>query len=669
MSVDAALRTRLVALNDSQRAWLAQRLRLGGASAAGATRLVAFYTPAGDVSDAELRRHVQAQLPDYMVPAAWIALAALPRMPNGKVDRQALRAEDGIRKTEDGPQAPNPGAAEPAGTASPAGVAQVLAGIWAEVLGIDEIQPSDNFFELGGDSIMSIRLIARAKTAGLTLKPSDLFDHPTLDALALCAAQAQAASAETSHASSSEADPRVGPATLLPIQHWFFEQDLARPNQWNQGVQLIATGRLDPAHTRAAAQHLIDHHEALRARFVPTADGWAHEILPVPDRVPFSHLLVEAREVDQALGALHGQLDITSGPVFHLAQLDVEGGPSRVVLIAHHLVVDAVSWRVLLEDVQTLVLALSRGLAPVLPARSASLIRWGQALQAHAAGAEREPEGRYWRRSGADVTAVPVDTPDGGNTVATAATVRLEISRDETRALLRDIHSAYQTTIVDLLLTALAQVLTRWADSTRVVVAVEGHGREAVLADLDLARTVGWLTSVYPLALTLDPQADLGRQILSIKEQIRAVPLHGVGYGLLRHLRQDALAAELRRQVDPPVLFNYLGQVDRPDNGATLFSHIMEADQGARHGDNARRYRLDIDAAVRDGVFQATFTYSAAQYRAATIEALASRYNDALRALIDHCRSPEAGGRSVSDFSLAGVDENELSKIAKLLGG
>lgn len=664
MSADPHVRARLAALNERQRAWLAQRLRLG-ATAVGTARLVAFYAPAGSVSDADLRRHLQAQLPDHMIPALLVALEQLPRTPNGKVDRQALSvvAMDGRRITDDGRTATGRAPSSVGGSsAAPAGAAATLAAIWAEVLGIDEIQPTDNFFELGGDSIMSIRVIARAKTAGLTLKPSDLFDHPTLEALALCTSQA-----ETPRPPVPE-DPRIGPAPLLPIQHWFFEQNLARPNHWNQGVRLVASGRLDPARTREAARRLADHHEALRARFARTDAGWTHEILPGSDEAPFSHLRLEAVEVDQALKALHGQLDIANGQVFHLAQLDLEGGPSHVVVIAHHLVVDAVSWVVLLEDVQTLLVALHRGLTPTLPAQTGSLIRWGQALQAHAVAPEREPEGAYWRRSGGDVTPLPVDAPGGANTVATAATHTLTLSVDETHTLLREIHGAYQTTVVDLLMTALAQVLTRWAVNPRVVVAVEGHGREAALADLDLSRTVGWLTSVYPLALTLDQNADTGRQILSIKEQMRAVPDRGVGYGLLRYLGPDALAAELRRQTDPPILFNYLGHLDQPTNGAALFSQITAADQGARHGENARRYLVDIDCAVRGGMFEATFTYSSAQYRAATIEALASHFGLALRALIDHCRSPEAGGRSASDFSLAGVDDDELTKIARLLG-
>ncbi len=648
---------RLARLTPAQRALLVRRLPAAPNAGSG-LRLIGYVAGAG-LDGVALREQLRQRLPDHMLPAAVVVLDALPHTPNGKLDRDAL---------------PEPGA-QP--TARPE-VAPIvtddletqLAAIWAEVLGLDFVAPDDDYFELGGDSIMSIRIIARAKTLGLQLKPGDLLEHPTVAGLAAVARKAAAPAVAT-------AARDVDVAPFLPIQHWFAEQTLAHPEQWNQAIVLTARGRLDAALVQAATRALLDHHPALRTRFDFTTR--TQHLEPVPAVPPFSRQVVaDLDDLDAPIAALHAQLDPAAGRVFHVAQFDTDAASSvaassvaatAVALIAHHLVVDAISWRILSEDFQALCLALQRGQAPTLPAASASPLAWAVAAAQRAAAPELAIEAAHWLKQ----TTRPGDArvPGGGvgeNTTGAARTVRVALAPDLTHSLLLDVHGAYNTQVPDLLLTALARALRDWADGDAVTIALEGHGREAAIADLDVSRSVGWFTSVYPVRLAV-PAGGPGEQVLAIKETLRAIPSRGVSHGLLRHLGPAEVAAALRDMPDPEVLFNYLGRADDRFAPTPLFTALREAPVGARHPDNRRRYLLDIDCAVRAGQLECVFTYPGARLSSASVEDLAARYLDALEALIAHCLAPEAGGRSASDFALADLDADEFAKLKDLLDG
>ena len=315
------------------------------------------------------------------------------------------------------------------------------------------------------------------------------------------------------------------------------------------------------------------------------------------------------------------------------------------MLILHHLVVDGVSWRILLEDLHAALAALQRDEPVQLPAKTTSFRRWAEQLVAYAGSAAARAELSYWQRQPwSDAGRLPLDHPDGANTAGSVRTVTSSLSTAETRALLQEVPGVYHTQINDVLLTALVEALAEWTGRRSLLVDLEGHGREALFADADVSRTVGWFTSLFPVRLDLGSATDPGAALKAVKEQLRAVPHRGISYGLLRYLTAEAVPTP-----EPQISFNYLGQLDGPSDLPLRFAdENIGALQGAG---NARAHLIDVSAHVRDGRLQLQWIYSSAIHQASTIEALAADFAAQLQNLIDHCCANE-GGFTPSDFPL-----------------
>ena len=595
----------------------------------GNKRLVAYVVPGeGDCSQAALREHLRAALPDHMIPAAFVEMSALPRTPNGKVDRNALPAPEGQRPEQDrafvAPRTPTE---------------EVLAGIWAEVLRLDRVGVLDNFFELGGDSILTIQIINKVERAGLRLSMRQMFQHQTVAALATVAI--------ASTGSAEEQGPVSGPVALTPIQRWFFEQELADPHHFNQAILLEARERLDLRALAEAVRCLVRHHDALRLRFVREGarvrqvNAGADETVTVAtvdlSAVPAA---AEQQAIEAAAAEVQGSLCLETGPLMRVAVLDLgPERPSRLLLVIHHLAVDAVSWRILLEDLETGYLQACRGEAPRLPLKTTSFQRWSEQLSSHAGSDVVRQELSYWR-SVSPPTPLPVDREGGENTVASARTVEVALSVEETRTLLRQVPEVFQTQINDVLLLALAQALAPFTGTRRLRVDLEGHGREEIASGLDVTRTVGWFTTIFPVAVEL-PEAPLSELIEVVKEQLRRMPQRGLGYGLLRYLYEDAaLGAQPRAELS----FNYLGQIDQTVAESSLFVFAEES-SGPLHGlRGIRPVRLGINAWVSGARLHVAWSYSENIHRRETIEGLAQRFAAALRAILVQCRSLEPRG-------------------------
>jgi amino acid adenylation domain-containing protein/non-ribosomal peptide synthase protein (TIGR01720 family) len=617
-------------------------------------RLVAYVVPQpqSDFSLTELRNFLKSKLPEYMLPLAFVRLKALPLTPNGKVDRQALPAPDSVRPELEGqfvaPRTP---------------VEESIAGIWTQVLGVDRIGIYDNFFELGGDSIMSIQIIARLNQAGLKLTPKQMFEHPTVAGLA--------AVADTTPTIRVEQDIVTGALPLTPIQHWFFEQELCEPHHWNQAVLLEAKQALVPDVLKQALQHLLQHHDALRLQFTPTASGWqqVNAGLKQAEAVPFATIdLSNTPTAEQAIALearanqLQASLTLTTAPLMQLALFNLgDNQPNRLLIIIHHLVIDSVSWRILLEDLQTAYQQLSQGEVVQLPAKTTSFKQWSECLQEYARSTELQQERDHWIQTCRQpLIHLPVDHPHGANTVALARTVSVSLSVEETRALLQEVPAAYRTEINDVLLTALVQVFAEWTNEPFLLVDLEGHGREGIAKDIDLSRTVGWFTTIFPVVLILEGISQPGEVLKAIKEQLRRIPHRGIGYGVLRYLSQDA---QLPTLPQAEVRFNYLGQFDQAEPQSSMFKLVNQTPGASRSPKSTRRYLLDINGFVLEGQLQLEWTYSEQIHSRSTIELLAKRYIEALRSLISHCQSPDAGGYTASDFPQANLKQEDLEQF------
>ena len=639
----------------------------------GQRRLVAYVVSGREreTMASELRSFLRDQLPEHMIPSAFVLLEALPRLPNGKVNRRALPAPDGERagleKSYVAPRTPSE---------------RTLCDIWAEVLKLERVGRGDNFFELGGDSILSIQVVARARQAGLELAPSQIFEHSTPAELA-----AVARAARTTPAGQEAA---AGDVPLTPIQQWFFEQDFAVPHHWNMALMLKARERLDAALLERAFARLPEYHDALRLRFVRAQDGW-RQFVVAPEtggeedagsegrgKYVRAVSLAELAEDEQhaALERIaeesQARLDLARGPLLRAVLFDLgTGRPQRLLVVIHHLVVDGVSWRILLEDLGRAYGQLRRGEAVNLPPKTTSFARWAERLEEYARSEQARGELEYWIALPAErVKPLPLDRRGGRNHEAAARTLTVALGTEETRALLREVPEAYHTQINDVLLTALLDAFSRWTGERALLVELEGHGREELFDEFDLSRTVGWFTSAFPVLLEADEWRTPGEALKSVKEQLRSTPRRGIGYGLLRYLSGDAEAARrMRRPPETEVSFNYLGQLDQMLRDSALFEPAPESVGAARHGGARRSQLLDVNAYVIEQQLKIDWVYGAEFHLHTTIESLAQRFLEALRAIVAHCRERAAGGYTPSDFPLAGIDQRKLDELPRAAGG
>jgi non-ribosomal peptide synthase protein (TIGR01720 family) len=602
----------------------------------------------------ELRDFLKEKLPEYMVPSAFVTLKALPLTPNGKVDRQALPAPDSARPELEGrfvaPRTP---------------IEETIAQIWAQVLGLERISIYDNFFELGGDSILSIQIVARTNQAGLQLTPKQLFESPTVAGLA--------AVAGTTATIEAQQEPVTGAIPLTPIQHWFFEQKLCDMHHWNQALLLEVRQSIIPDLLKQAMQKLMEHHDALRLRFTSTQSGWqqVNAGLDAVEAVPFSYIDlsgIPAAERESILettaSELQASLNLAEGLILRVALFDFgDNQPNRLLIVIHHLAVDGISWRILLEDFQQIYQQLSQGEAVQLPPKTFSFQQWSKSLREYARSEQLQQERNYWLRT-SHYSRLPVDNPNGANTVALARTISVSLNVEDTRALLQDVPSAYQTQINDVLLTALVQTFAGWTQEHSLLLDLEGHGREAIDKDIDVSRTVGWFTTIFPMLLKLEGISHPGEALKAIKEQLRGVPNRGIGYGVLRYLSEEAEVTQLLQTLpQAEVRFNYLGQFDQVLPESSLFKLVYPTPGASRSPQGNRRYLLDINGFVLGGQLQLEWTYSEQIHQRSTIERLAQGFVEALRSLITHCQSPEAGGYTPSDFQKAKVNQKDLDRL------
>ncbi|MER7764185.1 amino acid adenylation domain-containing protein, partial [Streptomyces sp. NPDC097619] len=635
---------------------------------AGRRRLVAYTVtdggPAATPSTTELRGHLSGLLPDYMVPAVYVPLTALPLTPSGKVDRRSL------------PEPTADGAVLDSEYAAPRDETErILADVWAGVLGVARVGVHDNFFDLGGDSILSIQVVSRARQAGLHLTSKMLFLHQSVAALAAVAGSATTG-ADGPLAPTVPQRP-TGTAEPTPIQAWFLQEHTVDPDHYAMSVHLELAPGTDPATLGRALDALVEHHDALRLRYARTEDsGWTQEYtdtapadllrtvdLPAPDpQALHDAALTAQRALDLASGTL------VRGLFFRFA----DGSAPRLFLAVHHIVMDGVSWRILLEDLERTITRLAAGQAADLGPRTSSYQQWSAHLADHVRAGGLDHELPHWEAvAPGHAPALPVDHPEGRNTTGYERTVETGLDEARTRALLQQVAPVYRTRINDLLVGALAATLTRWAGSDRLVIGMEGHGREDLFPDLDLTRTVGWFTTHFPVALDLSGARaadgtgpDWGATVKAVKEQLRAVPGNGLGYDALRFLSRPGTPGHaLHGDPLPQISFNYLGQWDGTTSADGPVRDRLPA-LGLDHAaDEPRPYLLDVVGMVESGRLRFTWIYSEELFDTATIERVAAGFTTALTELIAHCLAPGSGGATPSDFPLARLDQNAVDRI------
>ncbi|MFE9323052.1 amino acid adenylation domain-containing protein [Nocardia sp. NPDC052278] len=623
-------------------------LTIGAKTPTGVTALVAYVLgkPGTEIHPEALKAAAGETLPAYMVPSVIMVLDSIPLTPLGKVDRRALPAPDfSVRAVASrAPSTPREAA---------------LADLFADVLGLETVGVDDSFFALGGDSIVSIQLVSRAKAAGIGFSARDVFERKTVAALAAIATDVRAQTVDELPGGG------VGTVELTPIVHAMVEQGPT----WNRFGQAVLIG-LPEAFGRdqlsAAVQALIDHHDVLRSTLRHTEQGWEW-VVAERDSITADDLIeVVAADADsddsyeRELQQAADLLDPEAGVVARFVLIERAGADPLCWLVLHHLVTDGVSWRILLPDLA--IAAAGGALAPV----GTSFRRWayGQVELAP----ERVAELPLWQQM--------LATPDpiigsaaldpAVDVVATMGQCRTTVDPDIASTVLATLPDQFHCGADDVLLTGLALAVSRWRDRNTALLTMEGHGRsETLLPGADIARTAGWFTSIYPVAIDvtgidLDDAfaggAAAGTAIKKVKEQLRAVPDKGIGYGMLRYQHPESAAALADAPI-PQLSFNYLGRALTGGHaGAWLPQRFA-----ATHNESAPLAAVvDINAVLTDVGLEVTWAYATRLLDEADVGQLAELWSQALGALAAHAGSPGAGGRTPSDFELVAVPQQQI---------
>ncbi|MCB1054401.1 MAG: amino acid adenylation domain-containing protein, partial [Acidobacteria bacterium] len=628
------------------------------ATAAGHQRLEAYWTAAEGRSAeaAELRRDLGLKLPDYMVPTHFERLDAMPRAASGKLDRRALRPRASEHRE-------TPAAASSA-------VEATLLEIWREVLQRGSIGVDDDFIAVGGDSILAIQIVARARAQGVAVLPRQVFEHPTVAQLARVAETLGSAQQRTPRTAVPE-----GEVELLPIQRRFFDLVETAPQHYNQSVFLASRRRLEAKSLGRAVTELVRTHHGLRLVF-PLEGGVRTQRYSTrtPEEV-FSLVDLSALEPEQrsagleaAAAAVQAGFDLARGPLFRVVLFELgSDSPQHLLLCAHHLLIDGVSWRMVLADLELAYRAGERGDEVHLPPASAGFGEWsGRLVEAIGAG-DLDDEvswwiGQDWARAGRLAT----DLAEGDNRVASNEVISVELDAAVTGRLLEEVPAATYARPEEVMVAALALALAEHTAATAVQIDLEGHGREDLewTTDLDISRTVGWFAALYPVLLDVSAEESPSLVLRRVKETLRAVPHRGIGYGLLRYCRRaPEIEARLAAIPASEVAFNYLGRLDRALPAESFFSPAAASAGPVRDPAQRRAYALEIAAGVESGRLRLLFAYSRDLHRRETVDRLGRAVADHLEALVEASLGGDTAVYAPSDFPESALTDDQLESI------
>ncbi|WP_265213701.1 non-ribosomal peptide synthetase [Herbaspirillum lusitanum] len=626
-------------------------------------RLTAYLETRAPITNEVLRDFLGEQLPSHMLPACFIPLASMPLTVNGKIDRKALEAmpEATVQPSEDA-------------TCDYANETErQLAGIWAQVLNVAQVLPGHNFFELGGDSILAIQVVSKANRQGVALTLNQIMD-PDSSTLAALAAQVDAAgwkverpplsgqvSAQISAQNSAQTS---GPVPLTPIQHWFLHQDAPDRHHYNQSFLLEVPAGLDAQALHRALEAVCARHDALRLRFKQVDGVWHQhlvehaathlEVVPPPAEMAGWRTLLEQGAADNQT-----RLNIEQGPLLRLVLYVAPAGEAmaRLHVVAHHLVIDAVSWRVLLEDLFDAYAQAQISSSIDLPYASdngtrASFALWAAAVERHAVSPQASGELRYWLEQPRNLARLPLLRTDIAATVGVAQTTSFALDERVTSVLVRELPRSHGAQVQEILLTALSVALDELIDGSAgsgagIGIALESHGRDILLEGIHVGGIPGWFTVLAPWTMPLGEH-----RIDKIREVLKAMPRHGFSFGVLRFLSPDAAVREALAALPvPEIAFNYLGQWDTAWPDSLPVRPAPEADGAGFAPSTPRPYVLEVNALIAGGRLQLDLTFDPRVLPQAFADRLCAAMRDWLQALTRDV--PSEAAASAADVTVA----------------
>ncbi|HLP44988.1 MAG TPA: amino acid adenylation domain-containing protein, partial [Candidatus Kapabacteria bacterium] len=611
----------------------------------GSLYLCAYFVPGTSFADKpgsrEIREFLSRQLPDYMIPSYFIEIEKIPLNANGKLERRALPAPEMINLREEDEYIPPVSAIE-----------KILVEIWEKVLGRQHIGIDENFFMIGGDSIKAIQVISRMNSAGYQVEMKAIFQYPVIAALAPQVKKLKRF---------PEQAVITGTIPLTPIQAMFFEQSYSHPHHFNQSVMFYVRERIEKDILKNIFVKIQEHHDALRMTYhINKENGKVTQIDHGLD-YPFS--LEEYEIIEPTVEKIQSSIDLEKGPLMKLGLFHLEDG-DRLLIAIHHLVIDGVSWRILFEDIETLYRQAKQGEKLVLPPKTDSFKLWAEKLSSYADSKTILKEKAYWQKVDSSAAPlIPKDFETIANDVKDTASISFTLSEKETRQLHTKVNEAFGTEINDILLTALAKSIKKTFGNNRVSIALEGHGREDILEDIDVSRTVGWFTSLYPVCLDVSQTGDLGRQLKEIKETLRQVPNKGIGYGILKYLTVAENKKELEFKLKPQISFNYLGQFDAEIKQISSFEIAKESAGNAHSLNNQREYLLDVSGITTNNRLGMTISFNQTHFKGETIKALVANLETGLKHIIEFCCAQEKIERTPGDFTYKGLSIESVNRL------
>jgi fengycin family lipopeptide synthetase B len=619
--------------------------------ASGHDRLCAYFRSDRELDGEELRAMLTGKLPTYMIPTYYTRVDSFPVTSSGKLEAKLLPEPAELGNSEDEYTPPE------------SETEKVLATVWEEVLGAKNIGLFSNFFHLGGDSIMAIQIASRLFKKGWELEMNRIFIHPVLKDL----------SRELRPVGNCiEQGMVTGIVKETPVIRWFFESGLGHTSHWNQAVMNYADAGLDETAVRSSLEKLVEHHDMLRLVMREDGDLQQLSICDLEqqqldlDIIYLDTIESVDVEITRHANLLHESIDLHNGPLLKAILFKTPSG-DHLLLIAHHLIMDWVSWQIVLEDFETCYEQAISHEAIALPLKTDSFQKWAEQVNRYACSGELLREIDYWANVEQTLyVPIPKDHVCSDYRMGNESEVCLSLTVSETEQLLKKVHHAYKTEINDILLAGLGLTLKEWTEVDRIVVNLEGHGREPIVKEINMTRTVGWFTTQFPVVLHLAQGKNLPYTIKSVKEQLRRVPNNGIGYEILKYLTPKEQLAELTFRLRPEVSFNYLGQIDR-DMRRKRFEPSSYSMGRLTSSDADRTSSLLLTGYVQDGRMHLIIAYNRLEYDKETMTALLERFQMNLRSIIKHCAEQKLNDPTPSDLGYGNLSLEQLEQVYGLV--
>ena len=607
--------------------------------------IVAYLTAVEPIEKNELRDYLKGKLPEYMIPSRFVQIEEFPTLPNGKIDPKALKLTSQQKNFE----------IEDEKALAKNDTEKQLLKIWEDVLGFQSIRRNDNFFEIGGDSILSIQIVSKARKEGIFLAPNQMFEHQTIAELALFA--------KTENKTLDE-EIIVGNVPMLPIQHWFFEEHKNAANHWNQAIIFDVPENLDSDIMQKSVECLVEYHPALRLHFEQTEGEWLASVCHIEDVEAFAIVdltNVEKDKINSEIQVksnhLQSNLDLSKSTLIQVVLFNCkQNTKNKLMLFAHHLLVDNISWQIIISDLELIYDQLSRNEKLNLPAKTTSYNKWGNHLIELSKSGEFDKELEFWKEQ-IESKKIPTDFDlQLPITEESVKIIELEIDSVSTHDLLNSSNETYKTKTEELLLVSLILAFDKWAKIKNLCIGLEKHGRKYSRNDFDLSHSVGWFTTYFPVLLNIADSTNLKESVISIKEKLRSIPNDGLGFGVLRYIQN---AEELAQK--PQVIFNFLGKQKPLQSNVIGDGKFLT--EGLRSPMSERHHLLEINSFVEDNKLRLKFGFSEKLHNEDTIKGLVDCFGSELSKLIEHCSTQKEVVYSPSDFPEVGLNQDDLDNL------